>query len=62
MLNKQMQRLLRAKNTASTATAVADPTTGKLSPPGRGMVSTRCKEAWAAITPDTVKTCLRFAN
>ncbi|CAM9277872.1 unnamed protein product [Ectocarpus sp. 4 AP-2014] len=29
MLNKQMKRLLRAKYTAYTATAVADPTTGK---------------------------------
>ncbi|CAM9915919.1 unnamed protein product [Ectocarpus sp. 8 AP-2014] len=62
MLNKQMKRLLRAKYTAYTATAVADPTTGKLNPLGRGMVSTWCREAWAAITPDTVKTCFKICG
>ncbi|CAN0170869.1 unnamed protein product [Ectocarpus sp. 13 AM-2016] len=35
VLNKQMKRLLRAKYTAYTATAVADPTMGKRNPPGR---------------------------
>ncbi|CAN0592349.1 unnamed protein product, partial [Laminaria digitata] len=57
MLNKQMKRLLRGMYTAHTATAVADPKTGKLKPPGRGTVSTWCKQAWAAITPELVKTC-----
>ncbi|CAM9983571.1 unnamed protein product [Ectocarpus fasciculatus] len=61
MLEK-MKRLLREKYTAYTATAVADPTTGKLKPPGRGIVSTWCKEAWAAITPDMVKTCFKSAG
>ena len=44
MLNKQMKRLLRGLYTAHTATAVADATTGKLQPPGRGTVSTWCKK------------------
>ncbi|CAM9333825.1 unnamed protein product, partial [Hapterophycus canaliculatus] len=60
MLNKQMKRLLRAKDIASTATAKkADPKTGKLKAPWCGAVSTWCKEAWASITPDLVKTCFK---
>ena len=43
MLRKQMKRLLRGMYTAHTATAVADAKTGKLQPPGRGTVSTWCK-------------------
>lgn len=59
MVNKQMERLMGAKYTAYTAytaTAKADPTTGKLKPPARGAVSTWCKESSAPITPDMVKT------
>ena len=62
MLNKQMKRSMRAKYTAYTATAAADPSTGKLKPPGRGAVSTWCKESWTAITPDTVKTCFKVCG
>lgn len=62
MLNKQMKRLLLAKYTAYTATAVEDPTTGKLNPPGRGMVSTWGKEAWPPITPDTSRLSSRSAG
>ena len=62
MLNKQMKRLLRGMYTAHTATAVADPKTGKLKPPGRGTVSTWCKQAWAAITPELVKTCFKICG
>ena len=62
MLNKQMKRLLRALYTAYTAKAKADAKTGKLKPPGRGQVSTWCKEAWAAITPDLVKTCFKICG
>lgn len=62
MLNKQMKRLLRGKYTAYTATAVADNTTGELKPPGRGMVSTWCKESWATITPEMVKTCSKVCG
>ncbi|CAN0109308.1 unnamed protein product [Ascophyllum nodosum] len=58
MLNKQMKRLMRGKYVTYTATAVEDPKTGKLKPPGRGKVSTWCNESWAAITPEVVKTCL----
>ncbi|CAN0345754.1 unnamed protein product, partial [Scytosiphon promiscuus] len=59
MLNKQMKRLLRGKYTAYSASAVADARSGKLKPPGRGVVSTWCKEAWESITPETVKTCFK---
>ncbi|CAM9728479.1 unnamed protein product, partial [Pylaiella littoralis] len=63
MLNKQMKRLLRGMYTAHTAKAVTDPKTGKLKPPGRGQVSTWCKEAWAQITPDLVKTtCFKICG
>eukprot|EP00903_Cladosiphon_okamuranus_P019191 g17651.t1 len=54
MLNKQMKRLLRGMCTAYSASAVADVQSGKLKPPGRGVVSTWCKEAWASITPETL--------
>ena len=59
MLNKQMKRLMRGKYVTYTATAVEDPKTGKLKPPGRGKVSTWCNESWAAITPEVVKTCFK---
>ncbi|CAN0001693.1 unnamed protein product, partial [Pylaiella littoralis] len=62
MLNKQMKRLLREMYTAHTTKAVTDPKTGKLKPPGRGQVSTWCKEAWAQITPDLVKTCFKICG
>lgn len=62
MLNKQMKRLLRGMYTAHTATAVADTRTGKLKPPGRGQVSTWCKQAWAQITPELVKTCFKICG
>ncbi|CAM9817043.1 unnamed protein product, partial [Scytosiphon promiscuus] len=62
MLNKQMKRLMRGKYTAYTASATADPKTGKLKPPGRGVVSTWCKQAWASITPETVKTCFKICG
>ncbi|CAN0378269.1 unnamed protein product [Ascophyllum nodosum] len=39
MLNKQMKRLMRGKYTTYyTASAIADPKSGKLKPPGRGAV------------------------
>ncbi|CAB1117081.1 unnamed protein product [Ectocarpus sp. CCAP 1310/34] len=60
MLNKQ--RLLRGMYTAHTAKAVRDPKTGKLAPPGRGAVATWCKNAWASITPETVKTCFKICG
>ena len=60
ILNKQMKRLLRGMYTDHTAKAVADAKTGKLNPPGRGMVSTWCKKAWAMITPDVVKMCFKI--
>ncbi|CAN0437947.1 unnamed protein product, partial [Pylaiella littoralis] len=62
MLNKQMKRLLRGMYTAHTATAVPDTRTGKLKPPGRGQVSTWCKQAWAQITPELVKTCFKICG
>ncbi|CAM9405149.1 unnamed protein product, partial [Hapterophycus canaliculatus] len=62
MLNKQMKRLLRGEYNALTATAVADKTTGKLKPPGRRMVSTWSKEAWAAITPGFAMTCFKICG
>ena len=62
MLNKQMKRLLRGMYTAYSAKAVPDPKTGKLQPPGRGAVSAWCKEAWASITADTVKTCFKICG
>ncbi|CAB1114542.1 unnamed protein product [Ectocarpus sp. CCAP 1310/34] len=39
-----------------------DPKTGKLAPPGRGAVATWCKNAWASITPETVKTCFKICG
>ena len=62
ILNKQMKRLLRGMYTDHTAKAVADAKTGKLNPPGRGMVSTWCKKAWAMITPDVVKVCVKICG
>ncbi|CAN0393997.1 unnamed protein product [Ascophyllum nodosum] len=62
MLNKQMKRLMRGKYTTYTATAVEDPKTGKLKPPGRGKVSTWCKESWAATTPEVVKTFFKVCG
>ena len=62
MLNKQMKRLLRGMYIAHTATAVAEAKTGKLQPPGRGTVSTWCKKAWAMITPDVVKMCVKICG
>ena len=62
MLNKQMKRLMRGKYTIYTASAIADPKMGKLKPPGRGAVSTWCKESWAATTPETVKTCFKICG
>ncbi|CAN0463829.1 unnamed protein product [Ascophyllum nodosum] len=62
MLNKQMKRLMRGKYTTYTATAVEDPKTGKLKPPGRGKVSTWCKGSWAAITPEVVQTCFKVCG
>ncbi|CAB1109014.1 unnamed protein product [Ectocarpus sp. CCAP 1310/34] len=62
MLNKQMKRLLRGMYTAHTAKAARDPKTGKLAPPGRGAVATWCKNAWASITPETVKTCFKICG
>lgn len=53
---------MRAKYTAYTATAKADPMAGKLKPPGCGAVSTWCKEPWAAITPDVVITWSKFCG
>ena len=58
MLNKQMKRLLRGMYTKYTASAPSDSKTGKLTPPGRGAVFTWCKDAWASITLEMVKTCL----
>ncbi|CAN0445423.1 unnamed protein product, partial [Pylaiella littoralis] len=60
MLNKQMKRLLRGMYTTHSASAARDPKTGKLTPPGRGAVSTWCKDAWATITPEMVKTCFKI--
>ncbi|CAM9877062.1 unnamed protein product, partial [Pylaiella littoralis] len=54
MLYKQMKRLLRGMYT--------DLKTGKLTPPGRGAVSTWCKDAWATITPEMVKTCFKICG
>eukprot|EP00903_Cladosiphon_okamuranus_P022567 g20762.t1 len=62
MLNKQMKRLLWGMYTAYSAWAVADVQSGKLKPPGRVVVSTWCKEAWASITPETVKTCFKICG
>ena len=62
MLNKQMKRLLRGIYTRHQASAQADPKTGKLKPPGRGLVAKWCKEAWASITPETVKTCFKICG
>ena len=60
MLNKQTKRLMRGKYTTYTASVIAGPKTSKLKPPGRGAVSTWCKESWAAITPETAKTCFKI--
>lgn len=63
-----MKRLMGAKYTAYTAytaTAKADPTTGKLKPPARGAVSTWytwCKESSAAITPDMINTYFKVCG
>ena len=62
MLNKQMKRLMRGKYTAYTASAIADPKTDKLKPPGRGAVSTWCKESRAAIISERVKTCFKICG
>ena len=62
MLNKQMKRLLRGMYTKYTASAPRDSKTGKLTPPGRGAVSTWCKDAWASITPEMVKTCFKICG
>ncbi|CAN0050933.1 unnamed protein product, partial [Pylaiella littoralis] len=62
MLNKQMKRLLRGMYTKHSASAARDPKTGKLTPPGRGAVSTWCKDAWATITPEMVKTCFKICG
>ncbi|CAN0061695.1 unnamed protein product, partial [Pylaiella littoralis] len=62
MLNKQMKRLLQGIYTRHQASAQADPKTGKLKPPGRGLVAKWCKEAWASITPETVKTCFKICG
>ncbi|CAB1107081.1 unnamed protein product [Ectocarpus sp. CCAP 1310/34] len=62
MLNKEMKRLMRGRCTQYMASAIADPKTGKLQPPGRGLVSTRYKESWAAITPETVKMCFKVCG
>ena len=59
---KQMTRLLRGMYTAYSAAAVADATTDKLKPPGRGAVSTWRKNVSASITPDTVKTCFKICG
>ena len=60
MLNKQMTRLMQGKYTTYTASAIADPKTGKLIPPGRGAVSMWCKESWEANTTETVKTFFKI--
>ncbi|CAM9985588.1 unnamed protein product, partial [Ectocarpus sp. 4 AP-2014] len=62
MLNKQMKRLMRGKYTTYMASAVADPKTGKLKPPARGVVSTWCKQSWEEISSDTVKTCFKVCG
>ncbi|CAM9308990.1 unnamed protein product, partial [Ectocarpus sp. 12 AP-2014] len=62
MLNKEMKRLMRGRYTQYMALAIADPRTGKLQPPGRGLVSTWCKESWAGITPETVKMCFKVCG
>lgn len=62
MLNKQMKRLMRGMYTAHIVTAATDPATGKLKPPGRGVVSTWCKWAWACITPEVVKICFKICG
>ncbi|CAM9804658.1 unnamed protein product, partial [Pylaiella littoralis] len=62
MLNKQMKWLLRGMYTKHSASAARDPKTGKLTPPGRGAVSTWCKDAWATITPEMVKTCFKICG
>lgn len=62
MLNKQMKRLMRGKYSAYTASAPTDPKTGKLKPPGRGAVSTWCKEAWTDISKKTGKTCFKICG
>ncbi|CAN0431252.1 unnamed protein product, partial [Pylaiella littoralis] len=62
MLNKQMKRLLRGIYTRHQASAQADPKTGKLKPPGPRLVAKWCKEAWASITPETVKTCFKICG
>ena len=62
MLNKKMKWLMRGKYTTYTASAIADPKTGKLKLTGRGAVFTWYKESWAAITPETVKTCFKICG
>ncbi|CAB1102966.1 unnamed protein product [Ectocarpus sp. CCAP 1310/34] len=62
MLDKEMKRLMRRRYTQYMASAIADPKTGKLQPPGRGLVSTWCKESWAAITAETVKMCFKVCG
>ncbi|CAM9878076.1 unnamed protein product, partial [Pylaiella littoralis] len=62
MLNKQMKRLLRGMYTKHSASAARDPKTGNLTPPGRGAVSTWCKDALATITPEMVKTCFKICG
>ncbi|CAM9918791.1 unnamed protein product, partial [Ascophyllum nodosum] len=62
MLNKQMKRLLRGMYTSYSASVKGDPRTGKLKPPGRGVVAKWCKDALASITPETVKTCFKICG
>ena len=60
MLSKPMKRLMRGKYISYTASTIADPETGKLKPPGRGAVSTWCKESWAVILPEKIKTFFKI--
>ena len=53
---------MRGKCTTYTASVIAEPKTGKLKPPGRGAVSTWCKESWTVITPETVRTCFKICG
>ena len=62
MLNKQMKRRLRGMYTKYIASAPSDSKTGKLTPPGRGVVFTWCKDAWASITLEMVKTCIKICG
>ena len=59
---QEMKRLMRGKYTTYTASAIAGPKTGKLKPPGRGVVSTWCNDSWAAITPETVRTRFKICD